>query len=288
MYCSKECQKQAWSTHKVSCRAKWKELEPPIDDGINLPIPSDSVAAFDNALFVWIVTHQYEINVIATATACLQGGHSLHFSDTPRTIVFALAPMPQFVASLISGTPVDSPATGFHLVNALSMSKAELFDDHHPPGTQGTFDWEDAVSGCRNVAAAAVLDTGANPACIGALPGIFLIKQSPVLRLQPVIVTRLPHDRGGTLDEETRAVFEDVRTLCVFLMSAGLVMRPSSGEHEGRPWPDVGTLVRKKKKEWGWEPFPDWNWGRAAPMVPRKLMKTDLQPEELWTRFFIQ
>ncbi|EIW60802.1 uncharacterized protein TRAVEDRAFT_46043 [Trametes versicolor FP-101664 SS1] len=291
VYCSKECQKQAWSKHKVSCRAKWKEDEPPAPNDINSPVPSDSVAALDHALSVWIGIHHYPLLVIATATVCLQGGYALHFSpDSSLAIGFAVHPLPKFVASLLSGagTPDDNPGTGFHLVNALSVSKDKILKDCSPAGTEGALDWEGVVSACQVVSADLLSKTEVDPATLGALPGIFSIKHSPVLRIQPVVVFRLPQDRGETLDEETHAVFEDIRVLCVTMMAAGLVLRPPSVERVNTSCPDVGTLVRRKKKQWEWERIPDWDWGRAALMVPRELRKTDLHPKELWASFLSQ
>lgn len=222
---------------------------------------------------------------------CLQGGYALHFSpDSSLAIGFAVHPLPKFVASLLSGagTPDDNPGTGFHLVNALSVSKDKILKDCSPAGTEGALDWEGVVSACQVVSADLLSKTEVDPATLGALPGIFSIKHSPVLRIQPVVVFRLPQDRGETLDEETHAVFEDIRVLCVTMMAAGLVLRPPSAERVNTFCPDVGTLVRRKKKEWEWERIPDWDWGRAALMVPRELRKTDLHPKELWASFLSQ
>ncbi|OJT12220.1 hypothetical protein TRAPUB_11208 [Trametes pubescens] len=231
--------------------------------------------------------HHYELMVIATATVGLQGGYALHFSpDTPKTIGFAVLPLPKFVASLLSGTLDDNPGKGFHIVNALSMSKDMLIK--RSADTEGALDWERQLSACQAALAAGVLSKfGEDTACVGALlPGMFNIKHSPVFRVQPIFVIRQQHDRGGTLDEETRAILEDLRTICTAIMAAGLVLRPASSERCSDPWPDVGTLVRRKKKQWEWQPIPRWDWGRAALMVPRDLRKTDLHPKELWTRFF--
>ncbi|EIW60813.1 uncharacterized protein TRAVEDRAFT_46054 [Trametes versicolor FP-101664 SS1] len=284
------------------CRAEWVSPPPQrtvhsdatagpqaVVDDLSLGIPSESVAALDTALLAWLQTHHYGLMVLATATVYLNGGHALHFSpDTPRAISISVQPMPKDLTALLSGSSDDNPGKGFHILSTLSFPSTELLEAYGPG-----FNWDEAQSACQVVEGKMrdlagdnfVGDTGF---CVRASPAIFHIKNSPVLRGRPIMVmSELPGRSGSTtLDAETRAMLEDVRTLCISLMSTGLVMRMNDSEREDDFAPEVGTLVRRKKKQWEWEPIPNWDWGRAAALVPRDRMKTELTLEELWESFY--
>ncbi|KAL1947358.1 hypothetical protein VTO73DRAFT_14319 [Trametes versicolor] len=294
MYCSRECQKQDWlSSHKAVCRAEWLRAPPPpvvVDPGAtdasvvndsDLGIPSESVAALDTALLAWLQTHHYGFMVLATATVYLNGGYALHFSpDAPRAITISVKSMPKALTSMPVGPSSDNPGKGFHILSSSSVPNTTLLEEYGPG-----FNWDEAQSACQDMEGK-IQDVLGDTFRIHALPGIFHIKNSPVMRIRPIMATELP-GRSGTLDAETRAMLEDVRTFCMGLMLAGFVLHMPSAEHGGSPLPRVGSLVRRKKKQWEWEPVPVWDWGRAAAaLVPRELWKTDLPPEELWRRFY--
>ncbi len=242
------------------------------------------------AINAWVEVHSYTLGLLATATVCMNGGFTLHFDrEAPRTIFLDIEPLPTLAASLLSRRSDDNPAEGFLLCHTISVSKAQI-DGGATPDQSVKYDWDMVREACRTMEAMLREHKGEDPTFVGVLSALYSVKHSPLLRHQPIAISRLPPTRGDMIDARTHAIFEDVRTLCVSAMSAGLVLHPPTAYgNGGPPSPHVGRLVHLRKKlEWEWTPVQDWDWGRAVAggSFLRGQLKTKLHPEELWRRFY--
>lgn len=119
----------------------------------------------------------------------------------------------------------------------------------------------------------------------GAIPALYILQDSDVMSISTVVVRRLSQARDNLTDESSLFVFDDIIEHCLDIMQAGLVLQHSSGPGHRR-LPDIGKMVRQKKREWCWERIPGWDWAQSdRRLPPANPRKTDLDAAQLWGHF---
>ncbi|KAI0637408.1 hypothetical protein C8Q77DRAFT_1050198 [Trametes polyzona] len=290
-YCSQECQKKAWPTHKTSCRAKWNT--PLQSAGVLADCPASelfpSVAALRAALAHWVDMHAGSLATLAKCTMYLYGGPANHFpAPYPRAIVFSLETAPKDHPWIDNSSPAEHPAKGFLILNVLSLSRTEI-EERIPtePGAPG-YNWTAMDEACRRGEEMFRRNMGKDSHILaGMLPAMYTPTRSPVMNMRPIPIFAPRGAAAEVLDGASRDILEDVRTFCAAATSYGLVSRdgtPTAGTT--RIAQTLGTMVKRKQKVWEWEPLPDWDWNRVArELVPAESRKTSLSPDELWQRY---
>ncbi|KAI0781361.1 hypothetical protein BD413DRAFT_608519 [Trametes elegans] len=263
-YCSKECQKSAWPTHKEFCHRP------------DIPAYIDPFVGYSNALRLadaikdWTNIHTYAFTVLTNATVLLNGGIAANVSP-PHVFQIELA------LGVNNAGPAGNPAAAFKIHTLSIRPKDEIA--HRTSGSM----WADSLEACTAVAEE---KRQADPMHVvaGVLPAVFSVVNTPLVTWHhfPVYV---PYRRGATpLDDAARAVAEDVMELCYQAMNVGTIYRaPETRKRE----PDVGTITRWKKKKWQWKPHDDEDayWDSLARGPNAHPTKSGHRPRDVWGWF---
>ena len=134
----------------------------------------------------------------------------------------------------------------------------------------------------RAMHAAQIAFAEPNPRFAGLLPATFIVDDTEVALHSHYRLYRPKDHADGTLvDQRVLAAFEDIWYLCVYAISAGLVLRDPV--NSSSPSPRVGYMVREKK--WVWKPMrgdPEALMAIAMKEGDRSR-RTKLSLQALWT-----
>ncbi|KAI1782462.1 hypothetical protein LXA43DRAFT_453751 [Ganoderma leucocontextum] len=282
IYCSKECQKAAWPTHKPVCT-------PEPDTNFELQAADLGYHGFlslHNALLEWVEIHRWCLYTLTCALVQLEGGVDAVIASQ-KALVLTVVPAHRTEHD-------DNPALAFRFISAVIA------------------DTDSNTSLCENWAA---IKDGADtlaqlftpgftnypnseppnelPTPVGNLPVIYLVDRTNVVSCQGFTLFHLPlrHvDGKDVADGRARAACEDLVQIIKGILYSDLVHRRA--EDPRRPEPEVGIYERtgRRKKTWKWRVLagnPD-RWGMweslAAVMLPGGL-SSGLTPRQVLTLF---
>ncbi|RDX52774.1 hypothetical protein OH76DRAFT_1480384 [Lentinus brumalis] len=266
LYCSKECQRSAWPSHKGSGAGTESA-----GDLYGYP----TVMALSMAIKEWSQLHEHTFNIIANLMVYASGGVE-HVLRNPRALLVRVRARPGAIDS--------NPAFKFYVDGADVLHR----DDSRILGDG----WDTMMAECRKEAARARRKDASAP-WAGILPTVFhaLSKPSVISLTQYAIYRFQLEDCHRTpLDPQMHAVFMDHVEMCAMSMSLGHVyLRPPNSELlSGRFLPPVMQMVRSNKH---WRRVPiegvDDYWDTIAALMASQPERftSGLQPRELWAHF---
>ncbi|RDX52808.1 hypothetical protein OH76DRAFT_127086 [Lentinus brumalis] len=224
LYCSKECQKAAWTSHKTLCRRPRGNANP---SPINVA----------KMVGDWILVHTETFEALLNTTVYLGGGVA-HALSEPRGIVCRLN---------MRNDWNGNPAAPFHLVSFLleHRDEAEILGDQ----------WDGLMESRKK--AEGPFKVAETPEIAGIIPIVFSIRDNGsnfvVNNYFPVNHTRLADDTA--LDPRTRVALFGLNVHCKRCLDGGLVyhtVKKPGGDGMGM---DLGRYGKKGKKgkKWKWE-----------------------------------
>ncbi|CDO68868.1 hypothetical protein BN946_scf185000.g11 [Trametes cinnabarina] len=271
-YCSRECQKNAWPTHKEFCRRPGTSSQP--DAG------SDSFAGFPTAISLadaireWVRIHDYGFNVIANATVLLNGGVDRAFAS-PQALRFELDIGPNNKGD-------GNPANVFKL-DRISLDTKESF--LRPTGLTDAEAWDRREEQCRYDAMRKRVEFP-HVTITGVLPAAFLVLNTGLVAWHQFPVFAPRHfDFSAPLAPPLQFLLDDLIAMSLVAMNAGDILRLPK-VHIGRPEPEVGNLIRRDK-QWKWRNKDEDAYWEALDMRTVKgfLKKTGMHPRDIWKCF---
>lgn len=202
--------------------------------------------------------------VIGSVAIHLEG--SFDFSNpvvSEKVLIFHLVPM--------KNRGEDNPARAFRISFSSLVPQSELgpFAQKYKASMVESAKQEQAHM-------RTLLPSTMDPSFSGVLPSVSLMANTGLFYTSNCHINRTYHRR--IVGERWRAVIQDVSAMCMDAMNAGYVLRPGPTDDV----PDVGTLVRRKKK-WEWVREEGWRWEwdyLASRMPPRQPRLTDLDPHQ--------
>lgn len=256
-------------------------MEPPTPSNIAAPAPPETVAALTTAMLAWGELYAYTFTNMATAVVYRNGGFAKHVRSDTHAILFLVRPLPR--------TRSDSdgnPAQSFHLSVVRVVSRAEA-EGLTGAGEELKESWALWHANCRTREATVRRQIYRDDSVeCGVLPALYILQDSDVMSISTVVIHHLSPARDNLTDEPSLFVFEDITSHCLDIMHAGLVLQHPSGPGHRR-LPDIGKMVRQKKREWRWEHLPGWDWTQSDYKLPQAMpRKTGLNAAKLWERFF--
>ncbi|KAI1784212.1 hypothetical protein LXA43DRAFT_1043341 [Ganoderma leucocontextum] len=269
MYCSKECQKEAWRTHKVGCRQQGQMLNTP--EGRRLKVLQSigfpTAVSFAHALKDWAETHRWSFTTMTKATVLLEGGPERFCLDSPT---------PYFMSYTVTSNRVHDgcPATTFRLDSVAVITP----EDYQNGNSVLLRAWEDAEPGRMAMDRSFRQDN--DPAFAGVVSVVYILKDTGMVVHNQHPVYRA---RRGPLDEQTKTMVLDLMGLCKGSVNAGVSLRtPNDYVHTPTP----GLMVREKKT-WAWQPLFEGLdlWNSLASTLPFYVVKSGMLPKDLFERF---
>ncbi|KAI1783403.1 hypothetical protein LXA43DRAFT_1102549 [Ganoderma leucocontextum] len=162
----------------------------------------------------------------------LNGGADKALPKDDKAITFQLRPLERVF---------HDPATALGITGIGFISKDEddeLVRDY----------WEQPLIAARDTYAAHLARTAPNPRFAGVIPVTFFMENAKViLHSQRALYRPKNHADDAPVGERMAAAFYDLHALCVRSVCFGLVLRDSANPMSA-PFPDVGSLMREKKK----------------------------------------
>ncbi|EIW60819.1 uncharacterized protein TRAVEDRAFT_64172 [Trametes versicolor FP-101664 SS1] len=262
LYCSRDCQKAAWATHKRLCRPSDSESAPNSLPN-QLAGHSTPLELFTN-LNEWVSnTHDYAFRTLMRAAVLLNGGGLAANFAEPCIVVFKL-------------TRVAEPKTPAHAFQL----KVQVPQTLKGEGLRATVKEGQAAvhAACQLQFEAIRRANAAIPEYAGALLAMVWVEGTEIVAYHPYPIYGLRSGDTGPLSERMSPVFEGVVAMCVGTMNAGLVLHPPRGN--GPPEPDVGVLLKRKKK-WDWKRRERWAWKRDVSLPSR------MDPDLVWAAYHI-
>ncbi|KAI9056924.1 hypothetical protein FKP32DRAFT_1598804 [Trametes sanguinea] len=270
-YCSRECQKNAWPTHKEFCRR-------PSTTAQSDPAPNTYFAGFPTAISLadaireWVRIHDYGFTVITESTVLLNGGVNHAFATSHAL---------RFVLDLGPNNKGDgNPATVFKLIHKSLETKASFL---RQPDLTDEEDWSKREQACRLEAVRKRLEVP-HVTVAGVLPAAFMVHNTGLVAWHrfPIFT---PRSNLTPLLPPLQFLLEDLVEISTVAMNAGDILRLPK-VHVGRPDPEVGNLIRKNG-QWKWK-FKDeeafWD-ALDAKAVEGFSRRVSVYPRELWKYF---
>ncbi|RPD59238.1 hypothetical protein L226DRAFT_102722 [Lentinus tigrinus ALCF2SS1-7] len=219
LYCSRECQKAEWKSHKTLCRPRSPSGPSPINIG--------------KILLEWLDIHIDSFKAAVNCTVYLSGGLA-HALSEPRGIMCYYKMREEWDGN---------PAAPVHIVS---------FDFLHKDEAKPLRDnWDSLMDCCK--AWAEREENAHRPAVAGVIPVIFCSQDGVrFLNAIPVFHSRLADDTA--LDGRTRLALFSVAAFSRICLEKGVVFKewkPAQG-HPGKNIHRAGYYYRRGKK-WKWE-----------------------------------
>ncbi|RPD59255.1 hypothetical protein L226DRAFT_572242 [Lentinus tigrinus ALCF2SS1-7] len=229
LYCSKECQRAAWPSHKEACRMRTPSVS---ELGYATPL------AMKQMLQEWTSTHYYALTTIANAAVYLNGGWSV-LHDQPFAIVMHLAAEPY--------SKEANPSQAFRVLRTRVAHR-----DSHRGLREG---WESAMEDCRIVEQGVRQDRADSIALnlLGVVPAMILLEGTDIVLMSKWMIFRhdVRHVPDSPRNETTIRAFKDLVDLCAGVIRGGYVFRAPQDRTQREP--EFGRLVKTGNQKWKWE-----------------------------------
>ncbi|KAI0637402.1 hypothetical protein C8Q77DRAFT_1049495 [Trametes polyzona] len=254
LYCSAECQKAEWPTHKQEVGSAFAGYT--------------SSLALITAVKDWMVVANYTFVSMAKALVLAYGGIAANFAS-PRLLLFELVLGDRSGRSTGGGS---APANLFRVARASIVDRVPLHNCLDGDG------WEEMEKACQKQIDHLRSDGIPRPTLVGSLPALFMLGDTGLVAAHhfPIYGTR--NLGPGPSPQSQRAIYRDIIDMCIRILDRSLVFH-----HPDPNWqyePQVCHPTRKKK-EWLLQQLANWNWEE----VNDPASKTGLPPVVLWCIF---
>ncbi|KAI0806921.1 hypothetical protein C8Q74DRAFT_1187381 [Fomes fomentarius] len=232
VYCSRECQKAAWPTHKLVCSTNSanKDIE---KDAPHVTLGYETASSMFNAFTEWAGAQYITLTTLANCQVHGEGGVDFTFAS-PRAFVLYIR------ARNLKDTK-GNPRKAFYLERWGMADK-----DHHPYITES---WSIVKSTCERITEE-MRSSVASPYFVGYIPAFFLINGSGMKSYHQYAIYRFGRTDDTALDTRTSAILDDVSAMCAATSHLGYIHSPPSNDAAHQAEPDLQEYVRTKK---GWK-----------------------------------
>lgn len=249
VYCSRECQKAAWPTHKsvldliilsqvvltwcsrLVCSTNSANKD--IEDAPHVTLGYETASSMFNAFTEWAGAQYITLTTLANCKAHGEGGVDFTFAS-PRAFVLYIR------ARSLKDTK-GNPGKAFYLEGCGIADK-----DHHPYITES---WGTVKSSCER-STEEMRSSATSPYFVGYIPAFFLINGSGMRSYHQYAIYRFGRTDDTALDTRTRAILDDVSAMCVATSHLGYIHFPPPNVAAHQAEPDLQEYVRTKK---GWK-----------------------------------
>ncbi|KAI0350217.1 hypothetical protein OH77DRAFT_1431216 [Trametes cingulata] len=224
-YCSKECQKEAWSTHRLICRVTNKSTQTGFELRPDLLAGYPAAIALEYAVTEWHGVHNFAISTLATVTAELSGGVDNNIASS-RVVLFGIVARP-------AGKD-RTTANAFRLRDAtmVPMENLSFMADT----------WREGRAG-YNIAEEDIRSKFPDDnSFAGMIPAAFIVQKTTYMMTFHIPVHRRVANPRAMSPHE-RVVLQDIRQMCIGTVNSGHIFRVAP-TGSGKCDPDVGALVR--------------------------------------------
>ncbi|EIW60864.1 uncharacterized protein TRAVEDRAFT_71120 [Trametes versicolor FP-101664 SS1] len=247
MYCSKQCQKSAWSDHRGSCQYMSqgaKNMDPKSEAELH-PFGFANFVAFSRAINDWMEAHMWALQTSAQVYILMLGG--VKFLKIPPIYMTHFDVVCHTTPGL---TPAErNPALAFSVrtQDVINIAEWIAFDPANADYWRGTDPEREQL--------AQLMEQRIGSAFACVMCALFKCERItmantlnfPILHVRK----RLP------LDKASMDILEDVLVLCRGTINSGFPLRSLEGGDSAIPLP--GRFARKAGR-WTWEPlFADWD-----------------------------
>ncbi|KAM5542666.1 hypothetical protein V8D89_003627 [Ganoderma adspersum] len=256
VYCSRECQKAAWSTHKPMCISK-------PDPDVELQ-PSDlgypSALSLQNALREWIEIQRWSLYTLTCALVQLAGGPEAVLASQETALVLHVIPRHHS-----AGEHGGNPAMAFRFGRASITGKSsdddvranwadiqeniKLVHDTSTVNFTLLSETKSGATGCYELMAPAV----------GTLPVVYVVHRMGVVRCHAFALFHRPLCHVQSQDvanARTRAALEELVRMMEEALSSVIVYRESLCPLQLEPDGWICEAVGKRRKTWTWRRLP--------------------------------
>ncbi|KAI0700555.1 hypothetical protein C8T65DRAFT_657724 [Cerioporus squamosus] len=237
VYCGRECQRAAWSKHKLICRVMDgdKEVMHSMDAKVRR-LGFQSGEAFSQALLDFIDAHTWAFERLTSAHVLHMGGIEA-LQDPPKLVEIVLRCRPSYKVE-------RNPASAFHVVGqGIHPLSAHLC--RHPKAQEN---W-DMAAPTRENTHNIYLKMG-DPTYVCLIPVMYVVENVSISEM-----FFYPQYRWTHPEPPPRALLSDVFTLCSSSINECFPLRVTEGTRSVLP----GQFVRSKGR-WVWQPlFSEWS-----------------------------
>ncbi|EJF62666.1 hypothetical protein DICSQDRAFT_154493 [Dichomitus squalens LYAD-421 SS1] len=257
MYCSRDCQRGDWPSHRPLCRPG------SVDTGAQA-VGYRASMSLANTVRDWANVHRETFSTIVHALVRSAGGVERVLKDEEGVFVH-LRPLQRVF---------DNPATAFEITSLSLLNK-------HVRSEPIFVQWEEPQKSYRESLAASQARRNTNSRLAGMIPVTYVVEGTDlVVHSQETLYRPNFHASDCPVDELTAAAFKDILSLCIRCVSTGLVLRASLGSDSVVP--DAGYMVRQKKT-WEWKRSEDLEALMLALISSDDVSRhTSLSIKQLW------
>ncbi|KAI0637410.1 hypothetical protein C8Q77DRAFT_1071506 [Trametes polyzona] len=224
-----------------------------------------SAAALATAVEDWGEVASYALHVAARATILINGGIPAETEEILPAVVITLAPG-QYSPSRPSPHRPGQPVTLF-LVRDISIVQKEKSEITRLCGKHWNGHPDRVELSPREQAAVQ------ERPLIGFLPVFLSLAGVDVGKLYGICGKRRREPgEEASMSEWERVILQDVKATLIQATNQGIICAAGPGDR-----PDVGVLVRRKKK-WEWKKLDNWKWEQTNVVS----VHSGLDPDMLW------